>query len=466
MAGAGKVRYACWMLLAFCLIEFFIQGWHVISNNSAGIGDIFAMQPLLAFSGSLQSGELPTSTLLTPTEAIRATLYVSAAMQAPYDLYLPVVTQPPGLTPARPHPDDGAVNQSPNAYLQWATLQPPSAPVHYDLYLEANNPNPQQRVAQNLTNPSFDPATFSVDTQYYWRVITIDAQGQSIAGSVWTFRVEAFQGPPVLGSMVTVPAGTFWMGCDRNVDNCFNNNFHHEEPLRQVYLDTYEIDKYEVTNQEYLNCVRRKACRAPLSFGAPGRRSYFNNPTYVAYPVLYVSWSDGQAYCESVGKRLPTEAEWEKAARGPIDTRPWPWGQEMATCDRANYRYACLHVTTRVGSYPTGASPYGVMDMSGNAFEWVHDLYVVNYYDFAPDENPQGPNFSRSNLGSSRPPPAPIYTLRGGSYTDNWWYSRVAYRHFGHRGWTGRANIDKPDRDAPNYRNHRAGFRCARSVDN
>jgi formylglycine-generating enzyme required for sulfatase activity len=445
-------------------MEFLAKEWSGADNNGNRTL-FFAPRPLHASSRSMQMAALPANAL-TQTHAISDTIFPPKLTQGSYDLYVPVVMQPNPLSAVNPHPEDATTGQSPNAYLQWQTLQPDNTALHYDLYLEANNPDPQQKIAANLATPSFDPVTFSVDTQYYWRVVVIDQQGQSVAGPVWTFRVESFQDPPAVGTSILIPAGTFWMGCDRKVDTCFNNNFHHESPLRQVYVDAYEIDKYEVTNQEYLNCVKSKACRPPFSFGAPRRTAYFNNPTYANYPVLYVSWSDGQAYCRWVGKRLPTEAEWEKADRGPIDTRPWPWGQETATCDRANYRLNCLGVTTRVGSYPASASPYGVMDLAGNAFEWVQDQYVVNYYDFAPNENPQGPTYSRTDLNFTQRSLWPIYTLRGGSYTDNWWYSRVAYRHFGHRGWTGRGNSDKPGRDAPAYRNHRAGFRCARSVVN
>jgi formylglycine-generating enzyme required for sulfatase activity len=224
--------------------------------------------------------------------------------------------------------------------------------------------------------------------------------------------------------MIQIPDGVFLMGCDSKVDSCRRDRTHIEEPLHPVYLDAYEIDKYEVTNLEYRKCVAAKACQLPRRFNSKRRDAYFNNANYNYYPVMFVSWWDAQNYCQWQGKRLPTEAEWEKAARGAIDTRPWPWGNEPHDCSRANYRVHCKPGdSTQVGAYPTGASPYGLMDMSGNVFEWVQDVYDVGYC----------------------------------SYTDNWWYSRVAHRHWGHHG-------DKPSQDAFLFRNYRVGFRCARSL--
>lgn len=388
-----------------------------------------------------------------PVPTVITNLHLPMIRLPPGPLYFPMTLLPNPLLPTGPIPPDGAMNQSPNAYLMWSTFEPPAGLVRYDLYLEANNPQPSLLIAQGLHTNSFDPATFELDRQYYWRVVTYDDQGRQAIGPVWSFRVEPLLDSPEIGTMVLVPAGEFLMGCDSAVEDCSEAN---ALPLHPVYLDGYEFDKYEVTNREYRDCVAAGVCPVPRRFDAPGRKSYFDNPEFDLFPVMYVSWWNALTYCQWVGKRLPTEAEWEKAARGPIDTRPWPWGIEGPTCERANFSVRCSARTDQVGSHPTGASPYGAMDMAGNMFEWVADRYVFNYYTFSPHENPQGPFYSRPDPNKPRTP-HPYYVIRGGSYHDNWWYARVTHRHWGHHG-------DTPGHDAPNYRSFRVGIRCARAL--
>jgi formylglycine-generating enzyme required for sulfatase activity len=390
---------------------------------------------------------------MTGSELITAALYLPFIRLPPPDIYLPIVLLPNPLTPDSPQPPHKATRQSPNAFLAWSTIITAEGPLRYEVYLEANNPQPVQLVAHGLEKASYDPATFELDTDYYWRVVAIDEQGQRVGGPVWTFHVEPYLNPPEIGAMVRVPAGEFMMGCDSAVENCFEPN---ALPLHPIYLDAYQIDKYEVTNGEYRACVAAGVCNAPRRSDSPKRSSYYNNPAYDFYPVMYVSWWDATDYCEWKGKRLPTEAEWEKAARGPIDTREWPWGNEGPECSRANYRYQCVNDTEPAGSHPTGASPYGAMDMAGSMFEWVFDRYAYHYYRSSPYENPQGPEFSRPNPnkpGTSHP----YFVIRSGSYHDNSWYSRVTHRHWGHHG-------DKPGQDAPLYRSFRVGIRCAQSL--
>ncbi len=153
-----------------------------------------------------------------------------------------------------------------------------------------------------------------------------------------------------------------------------------ERPIHRVYLDEFYIDKYEVTNAQYNKCVSAGAC---------GQNTKYDGFTDPQQPVVGVNWSQADTYCSWAGKRLPTEAEWEKAAR-ETDERTYPWGEGI-DCSKANY-YKCGHKKTKpVGSYPSGAGPYGAMDMAGNVWEWCSDRYDEKYYSKGPKRNPTGP---------------------------------------------------------------------------
>ena len=173
-------------------------------------------------------------------------------------------------------------------------------------------------------------------------------------------------------SMITIPAGQFTMGSKYGDLE--------EQPVHKVFLDSYQIGKYEVTVGQY-----RAFCEATgREMPAPPPWGWKDD-----HPMVKVTWTDADAYCKWAGGRLPTEAEWEKAARG-TDGRAYPWGNKWDKNKCANGELR-LHSTAPVGSYPKGVSPYGLMDMAGNVWEWCSDWYGETYYKRSPTRNPKGP---------------------------------------------------------------------------
>jgi formylglycine-generating enzyme required for sulfatase activity len=219
--------------------------------------------------------------------------------------------------------------------------------------------------------------------------------------------------------MVRVPTGEFVMGSDDGAAD--------EKPRHRVHLDAYSIDKYEVTNALYRRFMDAASRAAP---------SYWNDSKWngVSQPVVGVTWHDADAYCKWAGKRLPTEAEWEKAARG-TDGRKYPWGNDWDS-RRANSTESQLGKTAPVGSYASGVSPYGAHDMAGNVWEWVADWFDASYYQRSPERNPTGPETGQRRV------------LRGGSWLSN------------------PINLRTADRlsVSPEHRNTNVGFRCARGA--
>ncbi len=213
---------------------------------------------------------------------------------------------------------------------------------------------------------------------------------------------------------VYVPAGPFGMGNDEGLDD--------QRPMHIVYLDAYWVDRTEVTNAMYARCVTEGGCSAPLSLGSISRSSYFGNAAYDNFPVLFVNWPQAQAYCEWAGRRLLTEAEWEKAARGD-DLRLYPWGNQAPDPSRLNFQASAITDTVAVGQYPSGASPYGALDMAGNASEWVFDFYDAGYYAVSASENPTGPAQTGCPGGDCR-------VLRGGNWNSRDEEATATFRLF------------------------------------
>lgn len=248
--------------------------------------------------------------------------------------------------------------------------------------------------------------------------------------------------------MMLVPAGEFTMGEDPDIALAECQKWRYDcgrdesiGPIHQVYLDAFYMDKYEVTNALYRACVDAGICQQPIRTNSHTRSDYFENPEFDDYPVIYVEWEMANTFCEWREARLPTEAEWEKAARG-IDGRPYPWGEEKPGCDYANLAQMCKGDTSRGGVFIRDVSPYGVYDMAGNVTEWVADWYSEYYYGMSPVANPLGPEEGEAKV------------LRG----DNWVNSKITPEQgkIYHRGFY---RVTQSDYYLA------LGFRCARDAE-
>lgn len=218
-------------------------------------------------------------------------------------------------------------------------------------------------------------------------------------------------------ALVYIPAGNFTMG-----DGGF------DAPVHSVSLDGYWIQQTKVTNRMYDQCVKAGVCLPPTQeLGGP----VFTNPEYASHPVVGVTWDQGMAYCAWIQGSLPTEAQWEKAARG-ANGNAYPWGNSAPTCGLLNFAN-CYGRTTNTNVYEDGKSPFGLFDMAGNTFEWVFDLYDANYYSQSPVDDPAGPQSGKYR------------GVRGSSFESNEEQVASAIRRYNEQTDTGRD----------------IGFRCA-----
>ncbi|MDC0667356.1 formylglycine-generating enzyme family protein [Nannocystis radixulma] len=238
--------------------------------------------------------------------------------------------------------------------------------------------------------------------------------------------------------MKKIDRGRFTLGCRSRRDGACETD---ERPARRIFLDSFAIDEHEVTWRDYAACVAAGGCEKvalarcevwtgeAFVRGAPLAADFLGED----HPVVCATWAQAVAFCAWRGKRLPTEAEWERAARGPEDRHQYPWGDAPPTCQRAQ-TYECGPTTAPVGSHPAGLSPDGVHDLAGNASEWVADWYHSKAYAWNPGHNPAGPDRGE------------VRVVRGGSFYDGPGYLRVSYRY----GLS------------PQWGYGMVGFRCAR----
>jgi formylglycine-generating enzyme required for sulfatase activity len=238
-------------------------------------------------------------------------------------------------------------------------------------------------------------------------------------------------------TMIEISAGEFMLGSDKGDAD--------EKPLQTMFLDAFSIDQTEVTNKMYSQCVTDGMCALPSHIGSPNEKVYYGNPKYENYPVIYVNWDMAKAYCQWAGRDLPTEFQWEKAARG-TNGLIYPWGDKfdgrlLNYCDvncanhsKSDNRYNDENVNLApVGYYLNGASVYGVLDMSGNVWEWINDWY---------DVYPNGIPTASTYFGQK------FHVIKGGSWVHNMYEARSSNRSYYSVG--------------SDAFNDYTGFRCAR----
>ena len=243
--------------------------------------------------------------------------------------------------------------------------------------------------------------------------------------------------------MLVIPAGEFLMGTIRRDADAFNNNTQYDDtefPQRSIWIDEFHIDQYEVTLGELLAFYFQHHIDVSDELQELIWHlidvHYIPNEVLAPWPALYVTWKEADAFCRAQGKQLPTEAQWEKTARG-LNGQVFPWGRDEPTTSRVVFGQYHVHqipLVAAVNSYPEGQSPFQVFHMAGNVAEWVQDWFGSDYYPTMPQRNPQGPKSGRYK------------SVRGGS-----WKSKTVMLRTATRGGA-----------FPQQREATIGFRCAR----
>lgn len=308
--------------------------------------------------------------------------------------------------------DEQAVTQTINSKIRMTSAYETWAPVTENAIKEKTHDalaRKSQTAAFNLTDTSL-----SAETQTAVVHASLAAEMTAVAKLV----------PE---GMALVPAGEFEMGAeDASIQSEAD-----EKPQHIVFLDAFYIDIYEVSNARYSECVNSGACEPP------GDQKYFNDPSYSQHPVVFMDWFQSQAYCEWRGRSLPSEAQWEKAARGGVAGRFYPWGSSNPDCALTNFwgkAGGCVGGPSPVGSY--SSNNFGLYDMAGNVWEWVLDWYQVTFYSISPSSNPIGPESGF------------VRVVRSGSWGNSSVDIRISNR-----------NSHNPDNGDSN-----TGFRCVSSL--
>jgi len=303
-------------------------------------------------------------------------------------------------------------------------------------------------IVRDLRPLGYEPA----DPRYKSTLESVEGifDARKAATVEFSVRLEAAEalgqaGDPRLhkDNWVNIDASKFWMGAQKEDPSGTNYDpkaYDNESPVHEVYLEAYQIGRYPVTVEQYRRFVEDENGYGSERWWAAGGFGETKGPDgwddqvlHPNRPVVNVSWYEAAAYCAWAGVRLPTEAEWERAARG-TSGRKYPWGDEEPDSERANYSEGMVGHATPVGLYPRGATPEGIEDMGGNVWEWVTDWHGEDYYAQSPRESPKGPA-----SGTYR-------VLRGGAWDFNPWDLRAAVRN----------------RTVPENRNNLIGFRCVR----
>jgi formylglycine-generating enzyme required for sulfatase activity len=243
----------------------------------------------------------------------------------------------------------------------------------------------------------------------------------ALAAPAWSQSRAASREKTAPPRLALIPGGEFWMGSPEGVGSA------DEHPRHKVYVSAFRMDRFDVTAQEYAACVKAGRCSPP----GTGKLCNSGVAARAKDPVNCVSWQQAESYCESLGQRLPTEAEWEKAARGGAETR-WSFGDDSPMLGS----YAWYAANAGGSTHPVGMkqpNQYGLYDMAGNVWQWVWDRYIPQYYQASPAKDPQGPLAAHNHV------------LRGGSWKNYAASSRAAIRYW----------VD------PDLSDETAGFRCA-----
>ncbi|MDD5224967.1 MAG: SUMF1/EgtB/PvdO family nonheme iron enzyme [bacterium] len=310
--------------------------------------------------------------------------------------------------------------------LTWEDTNPDKLGLRIERKTEAGGQYTQVGSAGALATGYQDIGTGLIcGKAYYYRVY-------AYASEVFSdYSMEATATTNNCEPTAYLPAGCFNMG------DVFGEGDSDERPVHSACVAAFRMDINEITNAQYRACVDSGKCTVPVKSFSNARFSYFGNPNYDKYPVIYVDWHQANAYCQWIGGRLPTEAEWEYAARGGLSGKRYPWGDNDPTCDLgapngAQYDSCSPGDTLAAGSFtPNG---YGLYDLAGNAWEWVNDWYDGLYYSSSPTNDPAGPSSGINRV------------IRGGCWSSDPHHLRVAGR----------------DLFGPTIRDNNLGFRCVR----